>query len=113
MSKSTNAKNYCFFTELWFIKFQQIQLKHKRLLRYIMKKHKPHIYVSEWMAGRFDCGCRYQLGILGYGDTFDRDLVEAENSSNLYKISSIEHFFHKTKEETVEQWQGKAWKKVN
>lgn len=109
MFKSTKQK----FTEIWLIQFQQIQLKNKRLLRYIIKKHKPHIYVSEWMAGRFDCGCRYQLGILGYGDNFDKDLEEAENLSNLQNISAIEHFFHKNKEVFVEQWQGRVWKKVN
>lgn len=74
-----------------------------------MKQHKPHIYISEWMAGRFDCGCRYQLGILGFGKNYDRE-IEATTRMLSYTVKPL---FHKTKEETVEQWQGRAWKKVN
>lgn len=96
-----------------FIPFQEVPLKNKRLLRYIIKQHKPHIYVSEWTAGRFDCGCRYKLAILGFGNNYNRDLEFALRKSRLPDISAIKHSFHKKLEETVEQWQGGAWKKVN
>lgn len=87
-------------------------MRNKRLLRYIIKNHRPHIYVSEWMAGRFDCGCVYQLGIRGYGERYGKEWQAARKNSSTPDIDLITPLFHKTKQEKVEQWRGKAWKKV-
>lgn len=64
------------------------------------------------MAGRFDCGCRYQLGIIGYGSNYEKEIAAARKSSNFPRDSTLTPLFQKTAEERVEQWQGKAWKKV-
>lgn len=76
------------------IKRQQINLfKISKLLYYIVNKFKPHIYMSEWVAGRFDCGCVYILtGLLG-----SKERIVHDQSSREFR---------------VEQWHGKEWSKV-
>lgn len=69
----------------------------------------PHIYASEWVAGRWDCGCRYKLVFEGFGDDFD------ENYWKHHREEEIEFnpHFYLTDTVQVEQWEGKAWQKVN
>lgn len=61
------------------------------------------------MAGRFDCGCRYQLRVIGFNKEYDRRM-ETDLRQGFTDTSSI--IFDEAKQEIVEQWQGKAWKKV-
>lgn len=75
------------------IKRQEICLLKNKLLFYIVNKFKPDIYMSEWVTGRFDCGCVYIL----------TGLLESKQSI-VYDKS--------TREFRVEQWQGKEWSKV-
>lgn len=61
-----NGATSCFVTSYTTsAKVQMIDLK-CNLSRYIVKKYKPHIYVSEWYAGRFDCGGHYELRAVVY-----------------------------------------------
>lgn len=74
-------------------KRQAIYLFNSKLLLYIVNKFKPDIYISEWVTGRFDCGCLYIL----------TGLLENRNGI-VYDKSSPEI--------RIEQWQGKSWFKV-
>lgn len=71
-------------------------IREKRLLQYIIRKFRPHIYASEWVAGRFDFGCTYKLVLRGY--------IEIDDEP--YPIFAAENTF------SVEQWLGKKWEKV-
>lgn len=88
-----NGHKSCFATSFdSCIKRQEIQLKSK-LLYYIVNKFKPNIYMSEWVAGRFDCGCVYILTCL------------LKNNLEVVYDKSSQEF-------RVEQWKGKKWTKV-
>ncbi|KAJ8970261.1 hypothetical protein NQ317_018124 [Molorchus minor] len=97
---ATSFENCC--------KAQIISLKEKRLLRYIINKFMPHIYASEWVAGRFDCGCVYKLSIKGFANN-SRDLDSDDTSDDLAAITPT---FHVTKTIVIKQWKGKEWQKV-
>ncbi|KAJ8939456.1 hypothetical protein NQ318_023082 [Aromia moschata] len=99
-----NGCTSCFATSFYECKkIQEISLRKKRLLRYILNQFKPHIYVIEWAAGRYDCGCRYQLGIRGYEED---GIVDMD-----FDDGSIIPLFYITKEMVVQQWEGKKWEK--
>ncbi|CAH1981337.1 unnamed protein product [Acanthoscelides obtectus] len=104
-----NGKTSCFVTSFYECnKVQEISLKEKRLLRYILNKFMPHIYVSEWMAGRFDCGCVYKLGIRGYNDQYYNYTYEELQSED----TRLRPLFQMSKKVLIDQWQGRAWQKV-
>nr|CAH7759333.1 unnamed protein product [Callosobruchus chinensis]CAH7761829.1 unnamed protein product [Callosobruchus chinensis] len=104
-----NGKTSCFVTSFYECnKIQEISLREKRLLRYILNKFMPHIYVSEWMAGRFDCGCVYKLGIRGYNNQYDEHTYEELQSEE----PSLMPLFQMSKKVLIDQWQGRAWQKV-
>lgn len=85
------------------IYLQDIGIWDKRLLRYIIRMFKPHIYASEWVAGRFDCGCMYNLVLTG----FKAVPVPVKD------VDFNEHVaFNETTGYTVEQWMGQKWEKV-
>lgn len=73
-------------------KEQRIQLNNN-LLSIMLDYYKPNIYVSEWTAGRFDCGCVYMLTCKLIGD-------------------SEEILLERTIQNTVKQWEGGKWIKV-
>ncbi|KAG5900532.1 F-box only protein 6 [Gonioctena quinquepunctata] len=106
-----NGYTSCFATSYYeCTKVQEILLKNKLLLRYIMDKFMPHIYISEWVAGRFDCGSRYKLGIRGCGEEYTKgDVFSLYGSDDSPEIIAE---FQKSEEVFVEQWKGKEWKKV-
>lgn len=88
---------------------QIISFRNKRLLRYILNKFTPHIYASEWVAKRDDCGC-YRLIIRGYnqvseiGGCTDFGFETAANTTaRLYLSTSV----------SVEELEGACWKKVS
>ncbi|XP_076250642.1 F-box only protein 6-like isoform X1 [Rhynchophorus ferrugineus] len=55
----------CFVTSYELCKkYQKIEISPKCLMYYIIQKYKPHIYVSEWFCGRFDCACYYKLAVV-------------------------------------------------
>lgn len=75
------------------LKRQEVKLTDSKLLFYIVNKFKPDIYLSEWVCGRYDCGCMYILTcLLRY-----KDHVVYDKSSQEYR---------------VDQWAGKEWSKV-
>ncbi|KAF2900947.1 hypothetical protein ILUMI_05241 [Ignelater luminosus] len=76
-------------------KSQKVQLGKSKLFRYILNSYKPHIYLSEWTAGRFDCGCIYKLRC---------ELVRSDKSE---KYLSKPCAFHQ-----VNQWEGSTWEKI-
>lgn len=89
-----NGKKSCFATSYHAcIKAQEINLTDNKLLLYIVNKFKPTIYMSEWVAGRFDCGCIYYLS----GQLLYKGETKCERISEEFR---------------VEQWQGKSWSKV-
>uniref|UniRef100_A0A1B6CF02 F-box domain-containing protein n=1 Tax=Clastoptera arizonana TaxID=38151 RepID=A0A1B6CF02_9HEMI len=52
----------CFATSYMECRKQQIiELKNHGFTNSIMDHLQPEIHVSEWYAGRFDCGCKYEL----------------------------------------------------
>ncbi|KAF5301486.1 hypothetical protein FQR65_LT08789 [Abscondita terminalis] len=91
-----NNHTSCFATSFGnCYKIQTIKLGQSNLFRYILNNYKPHIYLSEWTAGRFDCGCIYRLrcGFLGL-----------PSNVNVIKPSVGNR---------VVQWEGSKWKKVD
>ncbi|KAF2899430.1 hypothetical protein ILUMI_06739 [Ignelater luminosus] len=57
-----NKQTGCFATAYgYFWKMQNIKLGKNSFFRYIVNRYKPHIYLSEWTACRFNCGCIYKL----------------------------------------------------
>lgn len=85
----------CFVTSYFAgYKAQIIKFGKSKLFRYIMDSYKPHIYLSEWATGRFDCGCEYvlQCGFVGV---------------DLPKISTKPLVTY-----SKAQWEDPKWKKV-
>ncbi|KAF2900945.1 hypothetical protein ILUMI_05239 [Ignelater luminosus] len=57
-----NNQGGCFATHngnYW--KMQNINLGKNSFFHYITNRYKPHIYLSEWTACKYDCGCIYTL----------------------------------------------------
>lgn len=89
-------KTSCFATSYGnSVKIQTIQLGQSNLFRYILNNYKPHIYLSEWTAGRFDCGCVYRLRC-GFSGLPPNLQVTKPSSGN-----------------KVTQWEGSKWKKID
>ncbi|XP_078518494.1 F-box only protein 27-like [Lissotriton helveticus] len=54
----------CFVsTHMWCEKFQIIDLLQEGLWEELLDNHKPEICISDWYAGRWDCGCEYQISV--------------------------------------------------
>ena len=71
----------------------------------------PHIYVSEWAAGRFDCGCIYKLNIkLCKGESVDDKNLQSDDT---VEIPPLVPLLDRSKNLVIKQWQGKAWEKVS
>ncbi|XP_072376927.1 F-box only protein 6-like [Diabrotica undecimpunctata] len=101
----------CFATSFYECnKIQVISLEDKRLLRYVINKFKPHIYVSEWYSGRFDCGCEYKLTIKGLASESMQkpveDLTEEDENNDETVLFSV------LKPVVIRQWEGKEWNKM-
>uniref|UniRef100_V5GSZ5 F-box only protein n=1 Tax=Anoplophora glabripennis TaxID=217634 RepID=V5GSZ5_ANOGL len=106
-----NGHTSCFATSFQDCnKIQIISLKNKRLLRYILNKFNPHIYASEWVTGRFDCGCTYRLVLKGYKESFNEE--ELDDFSDEEDESNTNALFYLATGTNVEQWQGRQWEKV-
>ncbi|CAH1183285.1 unnamed protein product [Phaedon cochleariae] len=112
----------CFATSFYECnKIQEIPLKDKRLIRYIITKFHVPIYASEWTAGRFDCGCEYHLKFTGFGET-NNDLAKEHVDLGMHDITEEDNFdaseegrsphFEKAEKVTVRQWEGNKWEKV-
>ncbi|KAF5295950.1 hypothetical protein FQA39_LY12722 [Lamprigera yunnana] len=90
-----NNKTSCFATSYSrCYKIQNIKLGKSNLFRYILSNYKPHIFLSEWTAGRFDCGCVYRLkcGFSGLSPT-----VKCVKPASGH---------------IVKQWEGSKWVKI-
>lgn len=89
-----NGKSSCFATSYGRCsKNQRIHLDQNKLLKFILENYKPHIYISEWVAGRFDCGCIYSMNCI-FKDKDDKDIGNAVCGY------------------IVQQWEGSKWTKV-
>lgn len=89
-----NGKTSCFATSYFECsKEQTIELNNVKLYSHILDVHKPHIYVSEWVAGRFDCACEYKM----------QCSLMSKNDKALKKVTASFE---------IKQWEGKAWNKV-
>ncbi|KAF2904275.1 hypothetical protein ILUMI_01894 [Ignelater luminosus] len=76
-------------------KVQNIKLGKSGLFRYILNTYKPHIYLSEWTAGRFDCGCVYKLRC---------GFIQSETAEiPVVKPCAVHR---------VKQWEGSKWEKI-
>ncbi|XP_064212417.1 F-box only protein 6 [Tribolium castaneum] len=112
-----NGKTSCFATSYYECnKFQEVSLNN-RLLRLIFMKYKPHIYLSEWVAARFDCGSVYHLICKLYGHKQDKTKTRSRrtdgDSSDDTEEEETEQPLHiEQKELRVEQWAGSTWSKV-
>lgn len=111
-----NGKTSCFATSYYECnKFQEISFRRNRLLQLIFMKYRPHIYVSEWMAARFDCGCSYNLFCKLYG----RDepvkgrvkVIQDDSSDDEIEVQEPMHV--EGREMRIEQWAGSTWQKVS
>ncbi|RZC35566.1 F-box only protein 6 [Asbolus verrucosus] len=115
-----DGKTSCFATSYGECdKFQEISLENNPLMQLILNKFKPHMYLSEWAAGRFDCGCTYILQCKLYGkklpeepspQTFrrkGRDYSEVSLGIDSEKVLHIQRTGTR-----VEQWAGSTWSKV-
>lgn len=92
--KDFNGHTSCFATSYYeCCKEQDVPLDGRPVYSLILDTYKPHIYASEWVAGRFDCGSTYTLRctLHGKNEKFIADKFET---------------FH------VEQWAGSTWSKV-
>lgn len=89
--------NRCCFATSYSLceKNQLINLQKCGIPDIIMDEVQPAIRISEWYAGRFDCGCTYTLKAKLL-DKNERVLVESELISK-----------------TVSQWHGRDWCKFN
>ncbi|XP_060523729.1 F-box only protein 6-like isoform X2 [Cylas formicarius] len=106
----STSYNLCF-------KIQEISLMKKRLLRYILFKYKPILYVSEWWAARYDCGCLYQLSIRCCSE-YDRIKFHEERripyafrNDNEAQPPNLPYTYV-TKRESAQQWERMHWSKV-
>ncbi|XP_028154422.1 F-box only protein 6 [Diabrotica virgifera virgifera] len=114
------GRKSCFTTSFYeCCKIQVIRLENKRLLRYVINKFKPHIYVSEWYAGRFDCGCEYKLTIKGLASESmqkpmeDEDLEIEYDRMEYHRTEGDEIvLFSLLKPAIIPQWEGKEWNKM-
>ncbi|XP_063908730.1 F-box only protein 6-like isoform X2 [Zophobas morio] len=126
-----NGRTSCFATSYYECnKLQEISLENNRLIQLILDKFKPHIYLSEWMAARFDCGCIYNLWCKLFGkktenskpvqEAHDTEVnseligdeledVFEDDQSEFYGEEPL-HIEHASK--SVEQWAGSTWIKV-
>lgn len=93
-------------------KMQRIELN-GNLTKYIVKKFKPHIYVSEWYAGRFDCGGYYQLKAVIYHTAKNKVNTQDDNLQEEYPIDiENEIIIEEKKEIQFIANEATQWKKV-
>ncbi|XP_050305774.1 F-box only protein 6-like [Anthonomus grandis grandis] len=106
----------CFATSFYdCCKYQKIDLSNKRLLKHIINRYKPSIYLSEWFAGRFDCSCIYKLGVVVNSVNHKWKSGEQRRfhhwrERNNHKLSNSPFYLDINR--TVESFQGKEWEKV-
>ncbi|XP_075212144.1 F-box only protein 44-like isoform X2 [Lycorma delicatula] len=85
------GKTSCFATSFHSnSKAQLINLSSEGLVPKIMDEHQPVIRVSEWYAGRYDCGCVYELKVALLNQK-KKPIVDFEQR------------------ERVSQWEGREW----
>lgn len=88
-----NGNTSCFTTSYGLgDKEQEILVSQDKHLSHIINTYKPAIYVSEWVAARFDCGARYSMVV---------------------KIVCKNEFVEERVVHQVEQWLGREWSKVS
>ncbi|XP_066156177.1 F-box only protein 6-like [Euwallacea fornicatus] len=92
-------------------KYQEIDLKPKRLLRYIIVKYKPTLFASEWFAGRFDCASSYQLTIscTVAGNDWKPHDFRYRVQGTIVNRRSPDYFVETSG--LIEQWANKPWQK--
>lgn len=73
----------------------------------------PFIYVSEWVAGRFDCGCTYKLVFKGYTENFNEGNLNNFNDDDEERAMDSTNCFYLTNTVNIQQWEGKSWQKVS
>ncbi|KAI4457326.1 f-box only protein 6-like protein [Holotrichia oblita] len=87
-----NGNTSCFATSYGLgHKEQVIMVSKDKHLSHVINMYKPHIYVSEWVAARFDCGAKYSMVVKIVCK--NKEFVE-------------ERLVHRE-----EQWLGRAWSK--
>lgn len=87
----------CFATSfMWCVKRQIIDLYSAGFTKKMME-FSPPLHVSEWYAGRFDCGCVYNLHI-----ELVNEKGEVDSKNGEVQI-----------ERRVEQWEGHEWQQVS
>ncbi|XP_017784556.1 PREDICTED: F-box only protein 6-like [Nicrophorus vespilloides] len=88
-----NGHQSCFVTSFEKCNKEQVIKISNPMLKQILNDFKPHIYVSEWVCGRYDCGCTYSMTI---------KLVTDDGS--VHKNEIVKY--------TIQQWSNPAWKKL-
>ncbi|XP_044744864.1 F-box only protein 6-like [Coccinella septempunctata] len=106
-----NGAKSCFVTSFTSgTKVQMIQIQ-GNLSKYIIKKFKPHIYISEWYAGRFDCGGHYELKAIIYRRPKESTAQKDGNNEGQYPINIEDEIILERKKEIqfggneAAQWQ--------
>lgn len=89
----TNLKS-CFATSFQLSKKLQVIDVNRPLFADILDKFRPHIYISEYIAARFDSGIKYEMK------------CELTDTSKEIKLRE------KVYNHRIEQWQGGAWVKI-
>lgn len=88
-----NDHHSCFATSFQVASKEQcVDLTKDKHLSWVLEKFKPSIYVSEWVAARFDCGATYQM-----------TLTMKRKGKEVF-VKEVSH--------TIEQWLGSQWEKV-
>ncbi|XP_057671149.1 F-box only protein 6-like [Diorhabda carinulata] len=105
-----NGHKSCFATSYYeCTKLQEIKLEDRRLLRYIMNKHKPHLYASEWVAARFDCGSKYVLQFKGLSQELKQIAKDGDDDDIDYDSAVL---FQDERQIFMPQWGNATWSKV-
>lgn len=92
-----NGATSCFATPYELCaKYQRVDLG-SNLIRRVLDEYRFHIYFSEWVAGRFDCGSRYGASCEMHDDNVLCDEgvdveyeVEAWGGGSWTKVSNLE-----------------------
>ncbi|XP_066263081.1 F-box only protein 6-like [Euwallacea similis] len=92
-------------------KYQEVDLKPKRLLRYIIRKYRPTLFASEWFVGRFDCAASYQLTISCTiaGNEWKPHYFRYRVQGTIDNRGSPDCFIETSG--SIEQWENKPWEK--
>lgn len=89
----------CFVsTYFWCEKWQIIDLLQEGLWKELLDNHKPEICISDWYAGRDDCGCVYEISVKLLASDRERvideynvrpDPIPQWNNQNYHQVSHV------------------------